>query len=185
MEVSAMTYSANTVAGWIIFLAGQKGFALTHMQLQKCLYYAQGYSLGMTGEKLFDEAIMAWPHGPVVPVVYHSYKRYGCGIIAPDGSAPIPGDMLGLVDVIVSQKARLSASALRNATHNEKPYASTQLNQEISIEKLEEYFSDMFWTSDEEDEFEPAFDSDEEEMLFFSKSIPDDKKRAMLDACSL
>jgi uncharacterized phage-associated protein len=180
-----MAYSANTIADWILWLARQKGITLTHMQLQKCLYYAQGFSLGMTGEKLFSEAIMAWPHGPVVPAAYHAYKRYGCGTIPAPESASIPEDIIGTIDLVASKKAKMSASALRNATHNETPYSTTPLEEEISVQKLEKFFSDMFWASDEEDEYEPAFDSDEEEMAFFSESIPDGKKEAMIDACSL
>jgi uncharacterized phage-associated protein len=138
----------------------------------------------MTGEKLFAEAVMAWPHGPVVLEVYHSYKRYGCGVIPVSNNHSIPEDMLGLIDVIVSKKAIMSASALRNATHNESPYSTTPRHGEIPSEKLEEFFSDMFWVSDEEDEYEPAFDSEEEERRFFSESLTDEQKKAMIDACS-
>jgi uncharacterized phage-associated protein len=180
-----MTYTANDVAVWILGRAGEKGITLTHMQLQKCLYYAQGYSLGMTGEKLYDDVMMAWPHGPVVPAVYHSYKRYGCSAIPSPDRFSIPDDMLGLIDVIVNKKAIRSASELRNATHSENPYSSTPVHEEISPEKLEEFFAGMFWTSDEEDEYEPAFDNDEEELRFFRKSITADQKREINDACSL
>jgi uncharacterized phage-associated protein len=180
-----MPYSAKTVASWILWLTGQKGLTLTHMQLQKCLYYAQGFSLGMTGEKLFEEAVMAWPHGPVVPEVYHSYKRYGCGVIPAPNNPSIPDDMLGLVEVIVSTKASRSAAALRSATHDESPYSTTPLEGEISAKKLEEFFTDIFWTSDEEDEYEPSFDTDEEERRFFSESLTDEKRNALIDAGSL
>ena len=39
---------------------------ITHLKLQKLLYYAQGVCLAITGNTLFNEEIQAWQHGPVV-----------------------------------------------------------------------------------------------------------------------
>ncbi len=50
---------------------------LTNKKLQKLLYYAQAWNLVFNGEKLFEEDIEAWVHGPVVPVIYRRYKEYG------------------------------------------------------------------------------------------------------------
>ena len=50
---------------------------ITHLKLQKLLYYAQGVFLAMTGGRLFWENIEAWQHGPVVADVYDRYKSYG------------------------------------------------------------------------------------------------------------
>ena len=50
---------------------------ITHLKLQKLLYYAQGVFLAITGEKLFKENIEAWQHGPVVVEVYDEYKKFG------------------------------------------------------------------------------------------------------------
>jgi uncharacterized phage-associated protein len=178
-----MAYSANAVAEWILFLARQKGITLTHMQLQKCLYYAQGYSLGMTGEKLFDDRIEAWTHGPVVPEVYRHYKFFAGNIINPPQKAEIPEDLRALLEVIVSEKSASSASALRNATHNEIPYKDTPKGEEITEQKLKNFFVDKFWTSDEEDEYEPSFDSEEEAVNYFNDSLSEEKKKALMDAC--
>ena len=45
--------------------------------MQKLLYYAQGVYLASTGEKLFEENIEAWAHGPVVQEVYDIFKENG------------------------------------------------------------------------------------------------------------
>lgn len=50
---------------------------LTNKKLQKLLYYAQAWNLVFNKEKLFEEDIEAWIHGPVIPVIYHRYKEYG------------------------------------------------------------------------------------------------------------
>jgi uncharacterized phage-associated protein len=122
------------------------------MQLQKILYYLQGYLLGMSGEKLFDESIMAWEHGPVVPEVYQHFKYCGGNKISFADDVPIPEELKGVVNLVVSEKGPMPASALRNATHEEMPYSTTSRGQEITPQKLEEFFTDIFWTSDEEDE---------------------------------
>lgn len=50
---------------------------ITHLKLQKLLYYAQGVFLAITGKKLFEEDIQAWQHGPVVAEVYDKFKIFG------------------------------------------------------------------------------------------------------------
>lgn len=50
---------------------------LTHMKLQKLLYFAYGWHLAIFEEKLFNSVIEAWPFGPVIPKVYRAFKQYG------------------------------------------------------------------------------------------------------------
>lgn len=50
---------------------------LTHLKVQKLLYYAQGVYLAVTNKPLFREEIVAWEHGPVVTEVYEEFKFYG------------------------------------------------------------------------------------------------------------
>ena len=40
---------------------------ISHMKLQKLVYFCQGYSLALYGRPLFPEPIEAWTHGPVCP----------------------------------------------------------------------------------------------------------------------
>lgn len=50
---------------------------LTHLKIQKLLYYADGLNLAINGNPLFKEKIYAWPHGPVVREVYEKLSSYG------------------------------------------------------------------------------------------------------------
>lgn len=54
---------------------------ITHLKLQKLLYYAQGIYLAMHNKPLFNENIVAWQHGPVIEEVYAVYKENGRNII--------------------------------------------------------------------------------------------------------
>ena len=50
---------------------------ITHLKLQKLLYYAQGISLALYEKPLFNDEIEAWQHGPVVKNVYSEYSSFG------------------------------------------------------------------------------------------------------------
>lgn len=50
---------------------------LTHLKIQKLLYFADGVNLAINDEPLFKEKIYAWQHGPVVKEVYEKLKTNG------------------------------------------------------------------------------------------------------------
>ena len=75
-------HTAVDVARWFISHNHVKAMLdeaddISNLKLQKLLYYAQGAVLAITGSPLFDDDIVAWEHGPVVPTVYHLYKHNG------------------------------------------------------------------------------------------------------------
>ncbi len=63
--------SAFDVAKWLIAYNNSQENAdlLTDLKLQKLLYYAQGIAIKYTGKALFNENLVAWDLGPVVPEV--------------------------------------------------------------------------------------------------------------------
>lgn len=83
-------YSANDIAIWLISKNNAEireheatndeyevYEGITHLKLQKLLYYAQGISLALFSKPLFKEKILAWAHGPVVREVYDRYSCFG------------------------------------------------------------------------------------------------------------
>jgi len=76
---------AEDVARFLIFLAAAENEPqfLTHMQLQKLMYYVQGWSLALRGRPMFDGRIEAWAHGPVVRGLYPVFSRFGKEPILP------------------------------------------------------------------------------------------------------
>lgn len=77
-----MLYSPKSIANYFLDLAKASGETLDPMKLQKLVYYAHGWYAGYTGRPLIDESVEAWPYGPVVPSLYHEFKRFGSGSIA-------------------------------------------------------------------------------------------------------
>jgi len=70
------------VAHYFLELEGDAG-EISNLKLQKLVYYAQGFSLALRGQPLFDAAIEAWMHGPVVPGLYRRFRDYGSNPIPP------------------------------------------------------------------------------------------------------
>lgn len=71
-------YKAKSIANAFIALANRDGYQLSPMQLQKLMYFANGYYLAENdGQVLINEFFEAWDYGPVVPTVYYEFREYG------------------------------------------------------------------------------------------------------------
>ena len=77
-----MAYRALDVANYVVHHALETGKPITHLQLQKILYYLEAVSLVKNGESLINDDIEKWKLGPVVPEVYHQYKVFGSNPIS-------------------------------------------------------------------------------------------------------
>jgi uncharacterized phage-associated protein len=147
------TSSATDVARY--FLAGQDdggGERITHLKLQKLLYYAQGYYFALFGEPLFSEAIEAWDHGPVVREIYDEYKH--CGRqplpLPKDESPAFSQDIRDLLDNVAVSYGRYSALGLRDLTHKEAPWKDAfarGANSEITPAVMGRFFRSRLSTT--------------------------------------
>lgn len=86
-----MAYPAMDVAKAFIQLANKENVyenvEITHLKVQKLLYYTQGWSMAFFNKPFIDESIQAWRYGPVVVSVYSALKRYGNNQILLDETA--------------------------------------------------------------------------------------------------
>jgi len=149
---SMVKYSALAIGKWFVAYAETEEDADTsNLRVQKLLYYAQGHYLARKGVPLFDEAIQAWSHGPVVPEVYHVFKRFGSNPVKLDKSddfnfSDIDEETTQFLLEVWSAYAPYSTWALRNMTHKEQPWKNTfngSLNVPISIEEIGKYFASV------------------------------------------
>ena len=72
-----MSHDARAVANVMIERGIKDGHPLTPLQIIKLTYLCQAWMLAMFDREIFRQDIQAWEHGPVIPDVYHSVKRYG------------------------------------------------------------------------------------------------------------
>jgi uncharacterized phage-associated protein len=142
-------YQALTIAKWFIAWAEAEDEELSNLKLQKLLYYAQGHYLAERGAPLFADEIQAWAHGPVVPQIYHSYKRpSGSTIVLPE-SDPFTWDEVdpataSLLVKVWNTYGGLSAGRLRNMTHEESPWQKhwrpDEHDSAIPVQEIHDYF---------------------------------------------
>ncbi|EGK89615.1 DUF4065 domain-containing protein [Microcoleus vaginatus PCC 9802] len=67
--------SHRDVANALIWLASQTNVEINVYKLQKLVYYAQAWHLGVYGKPLFDADFQAGIHGPVIPDLLEKYQR--------------------------------------------------------------------------------------------------------------
>lgn len=128
---------------------------ITHLKLQKLLYYAQGIYLALNDKPLFKEAILAWQHGPVVEEVYKVYKVNGRNEINTILTSEEQERMIAVerdaqakqaLELTYENFAGYTAWQLRNKTHEEgSPWDTTIAtlgeNKVIDNELIKEYFN--------------------------------------------
>lgn len=151
------TYSALEIARWFlarnnINVLNHDEELLTHLKLQKLLYYAQGIFLAYTGgRQLFHEDICAWDHGPVVPEVWHEYRDYGKQGIDFEAAGEdddilhrigIDDDARNVLEMVFNEYGKYSAWHLRNKTHEERPWRVTRANDVIANDVMRAYFEE-------------------------------------------
>ncbi len=74
-------YSALAISNGFWDIACASGSQLTHMKIQKLVYIAHGWNLGITGEPLIEDEVMAWKYGPVIDKIWHEFRGFGRAVI--------------------------------------------------------------------------------------------------------
>lgn len=73
-----MKYSAIAIANAFIEQSNNgKTNNLTPMKLQKLMFFAQSWYLKSNHSALFDGYFERWQYGPVLPEIYHEFKKFG------------------------------------------------------------------------------------------------------------
>ena len=152
------------------FLSRANGAALTQMQLQKLVYFAHGWSLGLTGMALTEEEPQAWDYGPVYPDLYDHTKYFGSRpigrLITPDddeaarfftkqssGRPPYKAHLSAqdssIIDSVWSRYGRAPGSILSAMTHRPKtPWSVTYeqgvgKNRTITNRLIEDHYREL------------------------------------------
>lgn len=142
-----MAYPVTDIANYFIWRVNDdlaSGDNITHLKVQKLVYYAQGFHLAWYGEPLFAEPILAWEHGPVVRKLYDAYREFGSSPLrTPDEFSPerLDSHVVELLEEVFRVYGQFSAWGLRNLTHDEAPWKDTPRNEEIAHGLMRDYFS--------------------------------------------
>ena len=85
-----MPHDARALANEFIQRGSEQQRAFTHLQIQKLIYYCQGWMLGIYGEPIIQQDIIAWKHGPVIRSVFDALNRHGATPVKPIRSVKRP-----------------------------------------------------------------------------------------------
>lgn len=121
--MTTKTVKPVEIAKWFINrIDREAGETISHLKVQKLVYYAQAWHLANYGFPLFEEEIEAWTHGPVVLSVWNKFKGYGYEAIPPQGEARIGEDVADFLEAVFDRYGQLGAKTLERKTHEEYPW---------------------------------------------------------------
>lgn len=69
--------NARDLAHYIVDKCTRDDEPVSNLQLQKMMYLIQYIYCRSNGFLMFDDEFEAWPYGPVLPIIYDEYSRYG------------------------------------------------------------------------------------------------------------
>jgi len=127
-------------------------YSITHLKLQKLVYYAQGWHMALNdGKALFDNEIRAWVHGPVCPDLYTEYRNHQYFEIPPtEQPQAILNDEVAkkTLDLVWKVYGEYDGKFLEELTHQESPWINARKglapneNSDVLISKktMEKYF---------------------------------------------
>jgi uncharacterized phage-associated protein len=136
--------------------------SMTHLKLQKLVYYAEAWHLTILGASLIDDEFEAWMHGPVTRKVWDYFKDFQFTVYnqisvkpeeVPEAVARVESQMapeqIELIADVLSEYGNKSSYYLECLTHSEDPWAKARMGLApevrskcvISREAIREYYS--------------------------------------------
>lgn len=112
----------------------QRGGSMSHLKLQKLLFYIQALHLAYFDQPIIEDEFQAWLHGPVSRKVYDQVKGYSIlhsevQYVPLDGFNPaeilekkLTADQFELVTEVIDEYGKLSSAQLENLSHSEQPW---------------------------------------------------------------
>ena len=123
----------------------QRGGMMSHLKLQKILYYVQAMHLSYFDAYLIEDDFEAWLHGPVSRKVYDRVKGvsklYGeiafsekeWGVNTPDKQLKkiLTDEQLELINDTIDGYSKMTSSQLENLTHSEYPWINARKGYKV------------------------------------------------------
>ena len=160
-----MAFSPEIANRFLVLSQKMGGKPLTHMQLQKLVYIAHGWSLALTGAPLTSDDPEAWDYGPVYRALYEALRKYrkspvtrkikrGDWELFPDDfdeepEGDITRDQEAVIKKVYDTYGGFPAFRLSALTHQPNTPWDKIFNQEglyngsISSELIKEHFIDL------------------------------------------
>lgn len=160
-------YEVETIASYFINSANNKIIDIddstewiSHLKLQKILYFAQAVFLSIKSKELFDEDILAWKFWPVIESIYNTYskerKRWSNLLIEEDildknFNTVLWEEDKKILDEVYKEFWKYSAWELVDITHSHKPWKDSYEPLKSNIiekEIIKDYYKNLFVIED-------------------------------------
>ena len=147
-----MAASAKFVANEFLSLANAEARQLTNMQLQKLVFLAHGYALGLTGLSMYHNNTHAWQWGPVIPRLYKALQKFGSGRVTGPIAVDDPSESLDETQTVVLKGVlevykKFSGAQLSDITHRPgSPWSKTWETDKfgvIPIDDIRDYYKKL------------------------------------------
>lgn len=127
-KMNGAKHTAMEIADWFLRRVDREsGDSITHLKLQKLVYYAQAWYLANHGKPLIEEDCEAWAHGPVFQSVYDKFKNNSWDALPATPKPPtIDGAISSFLEQVYKVYGPVSAKVLENQTHKEAPWVNTR-----------------------------------------------------------
>lgn len=140
-----MTFDIHQIADYFISKAdANAGDLITHLKLQKVVYYAQAWYLVLNDKELVEDEFEAWVHGPVVRVLYDRFQGLGWHPITTENPVTnpddLPDDIKEFLNEVWDVYGQFGAKRLEDLTHDELPWQEAR-NGLSPIQKCEKPIS--------------------------------------------
>ena len=150
-------YVPALIANAFLYKARGAGARLSHMQLQKLVFFVHAWGLALRGESPLAERPQAWPYGPVFETLYHQLKGFGSSDIGVyleqmnphtgrfEALIPSQADvgLWNLLGQVWEKYGNFSAMELSALTHEPGgPWEATRNAQQLvlSDEQVQQYY---------------------------------------------
>lgn len=140
---------------------------ISHLKLQKLLYYAQAFHIAALDSPAFDEDFEAWMHGPVVRTVWEKMRDFSIlndllelteagKQLAKTAAEKLSQDQSDLIDDVLAEYGKLSAYKLECLTHSEAPWITARGNlspddhscEVISKESMRTFYRNLLYSTE-------------------------------------
>lgn len=123
--------------------------AMSQKKLQKLVYYAYAWTLTLLNDdpehlenRLFNEEIQAWVHGPVCPDLYRQYRSYGWSDIpSMPSNVQFDADVLDVLEQVWEVYGDFTGNQLESISHREDPWKAARMDCSVN-EPSQEKISD-------------------------------------------
>ncbi|MEZ8370213.1 Panacea domain-containing protein [Vibrio splendidus] len=141
--------AVSTIDDVATYLIQNNEIGITHRELQKILYYSQGFYLAEYDEPLFDAEFDAWQFGPVNNSIWGRFREFGYNnlYVSPGAETnTLDNAKKAFLSAILATFLVLGQSKLIDMSHTDYTWESNYIagiNKRIPQEQIKEFFNNF------------------------------------------